>query len=284
MDNKPLISIITVNLNNCHGLERTSRSVVSQTFSNYEWIVIDGGSTDGSKELIESYAQYIAYWCSEPDKGIYNAMNKGIKVANGEYCLFLNSGDYLATSSVLDDVVMGGVDKDVVYGDILIERNDGKYEHPFLLDQPSVTAKLFVKQNLPHQASFIRRLLFQKFGLYDETLKVYSDYKFFVRSIVLGGASVKKVNILVSIMEDEGISRSGSIQKIEERKRTIAMFFPESVQEDYILVDSLSEVLRYPFSRFCYSILYRLTTLYQKCFVYHPFVKVRNKDGNITII
>ncbi len=87
------LSIITVNLNNKDGLQKTIDSVISQTFKDFEWIVIDGGSTDGSKELIEKYSDYISYWVSEPDKGIYNAMNKGIKVAKGDYLEFLNSGD-----------------------------------------------------------------------------------------------------------------------------------------------------------------------------------------------
>ena len=83
------LSIITINYNNKEGLQRTIDSVIGQTWHDFEWIIIDGGSKDGSKELIEQYQQYFAYWCSEPDKGVYNAMNKGIKHAQGEYLLFL---------------------------------------------------------------------------------------------------------------------------------------------------------------------------------------------------
>ena len=90
------LSIITVNLNNLEGLKKTYESVVSQTFTDYEWLVIDGGSTDGSREFIEQHQDKFAYWCSEPDKGIYNAMNKGIVRAKGEYLNFMNSGDYFA--------------------------------------------------------------------------------------------------------------------------------------------------------------------------------------------
>ena len=88
------LSIITVNLNNLEGLKKTYESVVCQTFTDYEWLVIDGGSTDGSREFIEEHQDKFAYWCSEPDKGIYNAMNKGIVRAKGEYLNFMNSGDY----------------------------------------------------------------------------------------------------------------------------------------------------------------------------------------------
>ena len=99
------LSIITINYNNRDGLQKTIDSVVSQTYKNFEWIIIDGGSTDGSKELIEQYQDHCAYWCSEPDKGIYNAMNKGIEKAIGDYSLFLNSGDRLHDDTVIDKIV-----------------------------------------------------------------------------------------------------------------------------------------------------------------------------------
>ena len=96
------LSIITINYNNLAGLQKTIESVVSQTFRDFEWIVIDGGSVDGSRELIERYANSFSYWVSEPDKGIYNAMNKGIVVAKGDYLLFLNSGDWLCDEMALE--------------------------------------------------------------------------------------------------------------------------------------------------------------------------------------
>ena len=97
-------SIITINYNNCEGLRRTIESVVNQTCHDFEYIIIDGGSTDGSVDVIKQYADQIDYWVSEPDKGIYNAMNKGVAVAKGEYCLFLNSGDSLHNNSALAKV------------------------------------------------------------------------------------------------------------------------------------------------------------------------------------
>ena len=96
------ISIITINYNNASGLEKTIRSVVEQTYNEYEYIIIDGASSDKSKEVIQEYQRYIDFWCSEKDSGIYNAMNKGIQKASGEYLLFLNSGDVLNNSAVLD--------------------------------------------------------------------------------------------------------------------------------------------------------------------------------------
>ena len=100
----PQLSIITINYNNLAGLQKTFESVFNQTFQDFEYIVIDGGSTDGSKELIEQYHDKIDYWVSEPDSGIYNAMNKGIVRANGEYLQFLNSGDSLLGENILKNV------------------------------------------------------------------------------------------------------------------------------------------------------------------------------------
>ena len=100
----PLLTIITVNLNNYIGLSKTVESVIGQTFKDFEFIVIDGGSNDGSIEVIKKFARNINYWISESDKGIYNAMNKGIQKAQGQYSLFLNSGDSLYNSGVLQAV------------------------------------------------------------------------------------------------------------------------------------------------------------------------------------
>ena len=96
------LSIITINFNNHDGLQKTINSVIAQTWKDFEWIIIDGGSTDGSKNLIEQYDKYITYWISESDKGIYNAMNKGIKIARGDYLQFLNSGDYFYNEKVIE--------------------------------------------------------------------------------------------------------------------------------------------------------------------------------------
>jgi glycosyltransferase involved in cell wall biosynthesis len=100
----PKISIITINYNNREGLERTFDSVFSQNYTNFEYIVIDGASNDGSKELIDQFSDKITFWVSEPDKGIYNAMNKGIDQVNGEYVFFLNSGDVFLDSNSLEKV------------------------------------------------------------------------------------------------------------------------------------------------------------------------------------
>src|SRR5688500_2837476 len=116
----PKLSIITINLNNISGLIKNFDSVFEQTFKDLEYIIIDGGSTDGSKEIIEKNAAKFSYSVSEKDKGIYNAMNKGIVKEKGEYIYFLNSGDYLVNNEVIDKVFHETEDKDIIYGDVIV--------------------------------------------------------------------------------------------------------------------------------------------------------------------
>lgn len=210
------LSIITINLNNKDGLQNTIDSVVSQTFKDFEWIVLDGGSTDGCKELIEKYADKFSYWVSEPDKGIYNAMNKGIRHAHGEYCLFLNSGDYFVDGEVLDKVFAVDFDEDVVYGcvgnmcDGFVKRKDSPKE---------VTLHTLVKSTILHSGnSFIRRDAFDKWGLYDENLKIVSDWKWFLKTIGLGGATTRYIDVLTSVFDISGISSTQETLLDEERK------------------------------------------------------------------
>ena len=142
-------SIITINYNEGAGLKRTIDSVLSQTCRDYEYIVIDGGSTDNSIEAIRQNAEGIAYWTSEKDRGIYHAMNKGIKAAKGDYCIFMNSGDTFYDTEALAHVVTAGQWADVVCGDICFGEDN-------ICPNPErVTMKTFYKHTLYHQASFI---------------------------------------------------------------------------------------------------------------------------------
>ena len=200
----PKLSIITVNLNNVEGLRRTVGSVVCQTYADFEWIVVDGGSTDGSRELIESYSDRMSWWVSEADGGIFNAMNKGIAASSGEYLLFLNSGDCLHDSEVLQTAVPQLQGKDFYVGwerrgDILL-----------VYDVTSL-ARLFSVLSygaLPHQATFINRRAFEKYGLYREDLKTASDWWFFYETMILKDATFDKLRMMVSVFDTSGISSS----------------------------------------------------------------------------
>lgn len=188
------LSIITVNLNNREGLRKTIDSVVSQTFKDFEWIVIDGGSTDGSKELIEQYSLHFAYWVSEPDRGIYHAMNKGIRRAKGEYLQFLNSGDWLFENDTLHNVFSEPFDEDIVYGDC-IEADGSRHVFPETLDL------LFLyRGTLNHQSTFIRSSLFAD-GLYSEDYEWVSDWEFFLSQLLDRHASYHKVDAVVAVVQ-----------------------------------------------------------------------------------
>ncbi len=206
------LSIITINFNNAAGLKRTFESVVAQTYDDFEYIVIDGDSNDGSKELINKYTSKISYSISEKDKGIYNAMNKGLNKAKGEYVLFLNSGDCLINSEILNKVAPYLIQTGIVYGDGLFFKNDGTSEMiriPEVLDM-----KHFSKTSLFHPSSFIRKELFDKFGPYNEENKIVSDWEFFLKTIIINKASTKKIDRVISVAEDGGMSR-------DERNRAL---------------------------------------------------------------
>lgn len=225
------LSLITINYNNREGLKKTIDSVVAQTFKDFEWIVIDGGSTDGSRELLEEYAEYFAYWVSEPDKGIYNAMNKGIKKAKGEYLLFLNSGDYLYDKEVLSRVLDAGLDTDVVYGYIMVDKGGCK---EIVKNPNEITLGTFVFGTINHSGcSLIRRNLFYQFGLYDESLKIVSDWKFFLQAIGLGPASVKYIDVLISVFDGGGIGTTNTVLCDMERELVLNECVPSRILRDY---------------------------------------------------
>ena len=225
------ISIITINYNNGSGLLKTIESVITQTLQKFEYIIIDGGSTDGSKELIKKFSEHFTYWVSEVDNGIYNAMNKGIEHAHGEYCFFLNSGDYFANKKVLENVFANEIKEDLIFGNILVcieggivKKSKGKEKLTFL----DIYSGL-----IKHQSTFIRRQLFDKFGLYNEDLKIISDWEFFIKTIGLGNVSYKYLDIDISYFDNNGISNHNDKLVAMERKNVLDRYIPALMQPDY---------------------------------------------------
>ncbi|MGN6343309.1 MAG: glycosyltransferase [Candidatus Nitrosocosmicus sp.] len=216
----PKLSIITINLNNVEGLQKTIESVCSQTFTDYEYIIIDGGSTDASRYLIKRYENKLVYWVSEIDSGIYNAMNKGILKAKGEYILFLNSGDYLADQNVLW-VMLNNKKKniDLIYGNLLRTFPDG---HSDCIRMPaSLNCDFMFNKVLCHPVTFIRRKLFCKYGLYDESLQIVSDWAFFLKVVVFYNVKTLYKDVSVSVFSMDGISSKSDNQEIIERERQV---------------------------------------------------------------
>ncbi|MDI1323091.1 MAG: glycosyltransferase family 2 protein [Algoriphagus sp.] len=218
------ISVITINLNNQEGLTRTISSVIQQDYANLEYLVIDGDSSDGSKELIEEFAEKITYRVSEKDTGVYSAMNKGIKNSTGDYLIFLNSGDYFSGSDSISKLISNSQGEDLVYGNLLVQES----EKTWLKKYPeSLNFRYFYFESLPHPACLISKKLFEKVGLYDTSLKIASDWKFFLISVVKYNCSYKYVDQLISIFIYDGISsKKENVEILEyERRTTLKKYF-----------------------------------------------------------
>ena len=222
----PELSIITINYNNFEGLKKTAESVINQTWKEFEFIVIDGGSTDGSVAFIESQSKYIDYWVSEPDNGIYNAMNKGVKAATGEYLLFLNSGDNLNDLKALEENHIHLEEKDIIYFDINVI-GDGVF---FVKKCPAImTFSYLYHETLPHQSTFIRKSLFEKMGYYDESIKIVSDWKFFIIALIKHNATYKHIDAVFSTFYLDGISFLEDYSN--DRKQVLNEYFSEYVSD-----------------------------------------------------
>lgn len=229
------ISIITINYNNKKGLEKTIQSVISQTQRDYEFIIIDGGSTDGSKELIQSHSTKLFYWVSEPDAGVYNAMNKGIKVANGTFVIFMNSGDSFYDANVLEKVSPLLVDDfDIYYGDNYKIKPHSKRKKTY---PEKLTFSFFYSSCINHQSTFIRRQLFFDYFLYNETFKIVSDWEFFIYTIFVENRHYKYLKTTICNYDFTGISSTKEHQSIADLEKSIVFnkYFPYFIEEYKLL-------------------------------------------------
>jgi len=234
------VSIITINYNNKTGLQKTIDSVFKQSFKNFEYIVVDGNSTDGSKELLQLNQDKFTHYISEPDSGIYNAMNKGIRMATGNYLLFLNSGDCLADKDVIgkvDHQIDGNYD--IYYGDIIFEELKQKRTVIF---PEQLTFNFFFTDSLSHQSSFIRKTLFDQLFYYNENFKIASDWEFFICAICKENVPYKHLDILTTVYDGTGFSSTASNYEIlyQERNAVLKKNFPAFIT-DYNQISLLRE-------------------------------------------
>ena len=334
------LSIITINYNNAEGLRKTLASVAAQTYPNIEHIIVDGGSTDGSVEIIREYADnqakgerleakgtekskadtpastlytlhltpsaHIVRWISEPDKGIYNAMNKGIEIALGkrvvnddhtssplasrlsplaskEYIQILNSGDILAANDVTERMFLAmgngqwAIDNEtnrqspianrpqipIFYGNMIKVNAQGKVVGKSEYTEYSL--RQFYSSTLNHDCAYIRKDLFEEYGLYDENLKIVSDWKWYLQVIGLGRVKPEYVDIDVTIFDDGGISEQNLPLRYAERRQVLEELLPPAVLWDYdthaFEIEQMNRLRRrklYPLVYFMERVLFKL--------------------------
>lgn len=233
------LTIITINWNNAAGLEKTMKSVLGQVCTDFEYVVVDGASDDGSVDIIEKYAGKFGErlkWISEKDKGIYNAMNKGIGMASGEYVEFLNSGDCLAAPDVTGKMLNKLRDKgfpSILYGNMLKDMPDGRLTRDRCFAGSQITLLGMYKGCLNHSPAYIKHELFTKYGLYDETLKICSDWKWYMNAIVLGEEIPSYIDIDVTIFDMTGISETNKNLLEKERSKLLSEMIPAPILADY---------------------------------------------------
>lgn len=224
----PKLSVITINYNDKAGLEKTISSVLEQSYTGFEYIVIDGGSADGSVDVIKKYQDRLTYWVSEKDSGIYNAQNKGASKASGDYLLFLNSGDILENKKVLEQFSTHLHTHDLVYGDLIVDDGE-ETEKVAMPDQLDVYH--FMISTLAHPATFIASSLYHKLNGFKEELKITADYEFFLRAVLVNNATYKHLAIPVSVFNTFGVSSNpdNDEKHRQERKRSWEMNFSAPV-------------------------------------------------------
>lgn len=270
------LSIITITYNNAVGLLRTIQSVQSQTFRDFEHIIVDGESTDGSVEIIREYADNEAIrqenskadnlalspnhlitsspitWISEKDRGIYDAQNKGIRLAHGEYCYFLNAGDTFCNEHVLELIFKPLTFNlspltsipDILYGNEIIVDGNGQcvgiargVENPSFVDLYNSCMK--------HQASFIRRSLFEQYGMYDTDMRICADFDWFFRVIAFhDDVTLLYKDVDIAYFENTGLSYHSPELCAKERQQILDRYMTKRMQRDYLLMGKYPRLSR----------------------------------------
>ena len=246
MDKKITVSVITVCYNHAKGLKHTMKSVLEQTYDGMEYIIIDGGSTDGSRELIEAHKERLGYWRSEPDGGIYDAMNKGLAKAQGEYCLFLNAGDYFCDKKVLDTIFADkNNEEDLIIGRQKFYDGKGRLSVAWSIRKEDINERFFWSNTLPHQSTFIKTSLLRELGGYDLHYKICADWAFWYVAVVERHCSLCTIDTAVSLMEKGGVSQN--MEKCREEMATFLMeHHSEMKKEDWKdISERYSEALMY---------------------------------------
>lgn len=243
VSNKLKFSVITICYNDFEGVKSTLESVLSQSYIDYESIVIDGGSNDGTSEYLKKHADNVL-WLSEPDSGIYNAMNKGIGLASGDWLIFMNSGDKFSSSNVLADVSAASISRDInailLYGDVITKGQIIKAKEP---------REVLLKGGLfaCHQSMFFRPNI-----QYDESYYIFGDFELVARLFKKHPSAFHYLNFLISDYEGGGVSSNISWKTRREKLVSIYKHLGfKGIFISYLLMSSFwSKLFALPFKKF----------------------------------
>lgn len=228
------LSIITINYNNADGLKKTIESIKNQTYKDFEYIVVDGNSSDNSKTVIKQYKLFISKWISEPDTGIYNAMNKGAQMSTGDYMLFLNSGDFLYSESAIQTIMNESFVEDIICCSLYSFDNK---KTSYKLPPKEISLYTFIGgSSMLHPSTLISRVIFDKVGGYIEKYKIISDWCFFVDALIMHNCSYKVYeHIILTSFNCYGISSSSTqdLQREKVQKDFLKSRFPRII-DDYL--------------------------------------------------
>jgi glycosyltransferase involved in cell wall biosynthesis len=226
------ISVITINYNNKKGLVKTIESICSQSTKLFEYIIVDGNSNDGSVNVIVEKEHYISRWISEPDHGIYSAMNKAVRMATGDYCIFINSGDVFYNETIIQQLLNLDFTEDYILGGVL----SGSIG--IIKAKKKLSMADFVCGSMAHQASLIKRSLLLNYP-YDEELRIVSDWKFCIQTLIFSNCTYRTIDVVIAKEEPNGISTGINEKHKNERISVLRSFLPEKVLDDYILIGKL---------------------------------------------
>ena len=247
------ISIITVVYNAVATIEQTILSVVKQDYSNIEYIIVDGGSTDGTLDIVKKYEEKIALWLSEPDHGIYDAMNKGLTYATGDYIYYLGADDCLLAPTSISQVVsflQDNPEVDVLCASVMMV--DSVYRIEKVYSSNFSEADVLSGYNTPHQGMFVRREILQKYR-FDTSYHIAADYKNFLKFYLDQNIALKKTAMIVAYYANDGVSGNGTdaqrmedVRALQENGVNVTAYYAKKKQEKS---SQMTNILRWLFDK-----------------------------------
>ena len=245
-----LITIITVSYNAASTIERTIKSVLEQTYKKIEYIIIDGESTDGTLDVIKKYSNHISYWISEPDNGIYDAMNKGIDIASGDWIIFMNAGDWFYNKEIINGIFYNKIySSDIIYG--AVER---RTKYKTYIEKPLPISRISHNMVFSHQSTFVKTHIMKKYKFEDKKYKIIADYAFFIKQYKIGTKFEELDYVISSYDNIYGISSS---QNYHQYKKHL---------KERIKLEKEYDLNKYKYLYILYCIRYKIKNFILKLF------------------